>query len=76
MPSPRCCATSAVELGRTFIRADFQKDDVSLMLLGQAIGHAVAARPSAPVLFGAVSISANYSPAAMELMVEYLRRHR
>ena len=46
------------------------------MLLWQAIGRCVASRPEAPVLFGAVSISANYSEAAMELMVQYLRRRQ
>ncbi len=46
------------------------------MLLWQAIGRCVASRPEAPVFFGAVSISANYSEAAMELMVQYLRRRQ
>lgn len=66
----------AVELGRTFVREEFQKDYAPLMLLWQAIGRLVASRPHAPILFGPVSISANYSRAAVELMVEYLRRRR
>lgn len=66
----------AVELGRTFVRAEFQKEYAPLMLLWQAIGRSVAARPHAPVVFGAVSISANYSDAAVELIVEYLRQRR
>ena len=66
----------AVELGRTFIRAEFQKDYAPLMVLWQAIGRCVAARPDAPVLFGPVSISASYSDAAVELIVEYLRQQR
>ena len=65
-----------VELGRTFVRSEFQKDYAPLLLLWQAIAGLVASRPQAPVLFGAVSISANYSQAAIELMVEYLRQHR
>jgi putative hemolysin len=66
----------AVELGRTFVCSEFQKDYAPLMLLWQAIGRSIAARPQAAVLFGAVSISANYSAAAVELMVEFLRRRR
>ena len=66
----------AVELGRTFIRIEFQKDYAPLMLLWQAIGRLIAARPHAPILFGPVSISASYSRAAIELMVEYLRQRR
>jgi putative hemolysin len=66
----------AVELGRTFVCSEFQKDYAPLMLLWQAIGRSIAARPQSPVLFGAVSISANYSAAAVELIVEYLRRRR
>jgi putative hemolysin len=67
---------AAVELGRTFVRLEFQKDYAPLMLLWQAIGRLIASRPHAPILFGPVSISANYSRAAVELMVEYLRRRR
>jgi hypothetical protein len=66
----------AVELGRTFIRCEFQKDYAPLLLLWQSIGRLVALRPQAPLLFGAVSISANYSGAAAALMVEHLRQHR
>ena len=49
----------AVELGRSFISPEFQKDYSPLLLLWQAIGRSVAARPEAPVLFGPVSISAD-----------------
>ncbi|MBV9084100.1 MAG: hypothetical protein JOZ62_15600 [Acidobacteriaceae bacterium] len=66
----------AVELGRSFVPAEFQKDYAPLMLLWQGIGHCIASRPEAPVLFGPVSISAAYSRAAIELIVQYLRQHR
>lgn len=46
------------------------------MPLWQAIGRSVAARPEAPVLFGPVSISANYSEASRQLIVEFLRERR
>jgi putative hemolysin len=65
----------AVELGRSFIQAEFQRDFSPLLLLWQAIGRCVRTRPEAPILFGAVSISANYSEAAREMIVQFLR-HR
>lgn len=66
----------SVELGRSFICTQFQKDYAPLMLLWQAIGRLVAARADAPVLFGPVSISTAYSDAALELIVSYLQQHR
>jgi len=65
----------AVELGRSFIQPEFQRDFSPLLLLWQAIGRCVRTRPEAPILFGAVSISANYSEAAREMIVQFLR-HR
>jgi len=66
----------AVELGRSFVRPEFQKDYAPLMLLWQAIARLIASRPLAPVLFGPVSISASYSEAAAALITEYLRRRK
>ena len=66
----------AVELGRSFISPEFQKEYAPLLLLWQAIGRSVAARPEAPVLFGPVSISADYSEASRQLIVEFLRKRR
>ena len=67
---------SAVELGRSFVCLEYQKDHAPLLLLWQGIARAIAARPHAPVLFGAVSISAAYSTASREMIVEYLRTRR
>ena len=67
---------SAVELGRSFVCLEYQRDHAPLLLLWQGIARAIAARPHAPVLFGAVSISAAYSAASREMIVEYLRTRR
>ncbi|HLJ47841.1 MAG TPA: GNAT family N-acyltransferase [Bryobacteraceae bacterium] len=64
----------AVELGRSFIAIDYQREFSPLMLLWQGIGRCVAARPNAPILFGAVSISSEYSRTSREMMVEFLKR--
>lgn len=62
----------AVELGRSFVRAEYQRSYAPLLLLWKGIGALVAAHPSARVLFGPVSISNDYSPASRELIVRFL----
>lgn len=65
----------AMELGRSFIRPEFQKEYAPLLLLWQAIARTTATRPEAPVLFGAVSISDEYSQASRELIVQFVSKH-
>jgi putative hemolysin len=67
----------AVELGRSFILAEYQKDFAPLLLLWKGIMRLVARRPEAPLLFGAVSISREYSAASRGLIANYLSlKHR
>jgi putative hemolysin len=63
----------AVELGRSFITPEHQREYAPLLLLWQAIARCVADRPDSPVLFGAVSISTSYPTAAREMIVQFLR---
>jgi putative hemolysin len=65
----------AVELGRSFVVPECQREFAPLLLLWQGLAQCVARRPGAPVLFGPVSISNDYCAAARELIVRYLRRH-
>lgn len=65
----------AIELGRSFVRAEYQREFASLMLLWRGIGRFVVQRPQYAVLFGAVSISSSYAPASRRLMVRYLSEH-
>ena len=51
----------AVELGRSFIARDYQKQYSPLLLLWKGIAKFVQSRPECPVLFGAVSISSDYN---------------
>jgi len=62
----------AVELGRSFVAPEYQKNYAALWLLWKGITRAVARRPEAPVLFGAVSISPDYRAASRSLMAAYL----
>jgi len=65
----------AIELGRAFVRAPYQKQYAPLMLLWAGIGRFVARHPRYRHLFGALSIGSAYSPAARAAMIAYLRRH-
>jgi putative hemolysin len=67
---------SALELGRSFVRQEFQRDYGTLLLLWRGIGHFVARHPQYRMLFGPVSISAEYSAASRELLVAALSSPR
>ncbi len=63
----------ALELGRSFVRAEYQRSYQPLLLLWRAIGRIVADDPRYRFLFGPVSISREYSAPSRSLMVSYLR---
>ena len=63
----------AVELGRSFVRPEYQRQYAPLLLLWKAIGRYVALNPAHPVLFGAVSISNSYAPASRTLMYQFFQ---
>lgn len=65
----------ALELGRSFVRADHQKSFVALMLLWKGIGEFVGRNPRYCRLIGPVSISNDYRPVSRELLVDFLRTH-
>jgi putative hemolysin len=62
----------AVELGRSFVLPQYQKNYASLLLLWKGITRVVQHRPEAPVLFGGVSISSQYRAASRGLIATYL----
>lgn len=62
----------AIELGRSFVRTEYQRNFAPLMLLWRGIARFIERRPQYAVLFGAVSISNSYAPASRRLIVEYL----
>ena len=64
-----------LELGRSFVRAEYQRGFAPLLLLWKGIGKYVALNPRYKVLFGPVSISNQYQSASRELMVSFLERH-
>jgi putative hemolysin len=64
----------ALELGRSFVRAEHQKSFAPLMLLWRGIGEYVGRHPECCRLLGPVSISNDYSPLSQTLLVRFLRQ--
>lgn len=65
----------ALELGRSFIRAEYQKHYNALLLLWKGIGRFVANQPRYRVLFGPVSISSRYSDSSHQLLMAFLMQN-
>src|SRR5271157_1382736 len=65
---------AALELGRSFVRPEYQRQYAPLLLLWKGIARFVAARPETPVLYGAVSISNEYSSLSREMIVRYFEQ--
>ena len=65
----------ALELGRSFVRSEYQKTYSPLLLLWKGIGHFVSRNPQYQFLFGTVSINNEYHAASKHLMVSFLRRN-
>ena len=66
----------ALEMGRSFVRPEYQKQYAPLLLLWKGIRCYVAAHPECAVLFGAVSISNDYNPVSRSLLVGYLQTQK
>lgn len=66
----------SLELGRSFVREEYQKNFMPLMLLWKGIGEFVNRHPHYHILFGPVSISNDYAPLSQKILVEFLRNNR
>lgn len=62
-----------LELGRSFIRRDYQKQYAPLMMMWKGIGRYLALHPETPVLFGPVSISRAYKHTSRELLFRFFQ---
>jgi putative hemolysin len=65
-----------LEMGRSFIRAEYQKSYAALLLLWKGIGRFVVRDPRYATLFGPVSISADYRSASQRLIVSFLEQNK
>ena len=61
-----------LELGRSFVRPEYQRSFAPLLLLWKGIGRYLTLFPRYRYLFGPVSISRDYSLAAKQLMTQVL----
>jgi len=62
----------ALELGRAFIRPEYQRDYSPLLLLWKGIATFVARHPRYRVLFGTVSISSDYQSLSQQILARFL----
>jgi putative hemolysin len=65
----------AIELGRSFVRPEYQKSYQPLMLLWKGIGGFLAANPHYRALFGPVSINNSYHAVSRQLIMAYCRKN-
>jgi len=65
----------ALELGRSFVRQEYQRNHNALLVLWQGIGRFIVRHPEYRVLFGPVSISARYSDFSHQLLIAFLRQN-
>jgi putative hemolysin len=62
----------AIEMGRSFVTLDYQRNLAALPLLWKGVLRWVARNPQYKRLFGPVSISTDYGKLSRTLMVEFL----
>lgn len=65
----------ALEMGRSFVRIEYQRSFSPLLMLWRGIGHYVAKYPKYKILFGPVSINKEYQSSSRQLMVTFLKIH-
>lgn len=63
----------ALELGRSFIRAEYQRNYASLLLLWKGIGKLIIREPKYRHLFGPVSINNEYNTLSRQMLEVFLR---
>jgi len=66
----------ALEMGRSFVRPEYQRNHSPLSLLWRGIARFVSLHPRYKMLFGPVSISNKYSSLSKQLLVAFLQQNR
>lgn len=66
----------ALELGRSFIRPEYQKSYAPLLLLWKGIARFIVDNPHYKTVFGPVSITDEYQAVSKQLMVGFLKANR
>lgn len=63
----------ALEMGRSFVRKEYQRNFSSLLLLWKGIALYVAQNPRYKILFGPVSVNNDYQSSSRQLLVAFLK---
>ena len=63
----------ALELGRSFVRPEYQRQYAPLFLLWKGIARLISKHLEIPILFGAVSISNDYNQASREMIYRFFQ---
>ncbi|QLA18594.1 lysophospholipid acyltransferase family protein [Desulfolutivibrio sulfoxidireducens] len=63
----------ALEMGRSFVRPEYQKSYSPLLLLWKGLAQLVVKNPKYKVLFGPVSITNEYKTASRQLIARYFK---
>ncbi|MFA6173260.1 MAG: lysophospholipid acyltransferase family protein [Kiritimatiellales bacterium] len=63
----------SIELGRSFIRPEYQKSYSPLLLLWKGLAQVICRNPGYKSLFGPVSINNDYHSASRQLMATFLK---
>lgn len=66
----------ALEMGRSFIRREYQRKPQCMPLLWRAITRFCVAHPEYRLLYGPVSINPEYTRASRDLILAYLKNNR
>lgn len=65
----------AIELGRSFVVKEYQRQPLPLFLLWKGILYFLLKNPEYRYLIGPVSISANYAKTSKELIIKFIMSH-
>lgn len=71
----RARLAGAIELGRSFVRPEYQRSPAGLIMLWKGIAQYLIDNPRYRFLLGPVSMSADFSPTSQQLMVRYMETH-
>lgn len=66
----------AIEVGRSFVRSEYQKEYRCLAMLWRGVGEFVVLHPKYKILFGPVSISQDYHSFSKNMIVQFLQLNR
>ncbi len=65
----------ALEFGRSFVLPEYQRRSLALAALWQGIGSILVSNPEFKYLIGPVSISGEFNPQSISIMLEFFKQH-